>query len=354
VLTLFRRHLKACPQTSRRYRRCQCPIHVEGSLQGEKIRKALDLTSWEAAADLVAAWNASGKIGVVRPEVPTVKEAVDKFLADATSRHLQESSLKKYRVLLSKRLVTYAQDQGRTRLTQLNVEALRQFRESWGFSPIAHEKNLGYLKAFFRFCETAGWIDENTAAALKAPKVKPNPTLPFTSGDWKKLVGACDKYNGDGDRIRALIWLLRYSGLRIGDAVALKRDRVSGPNLLLYTQKSGTPVRVPLPRFVVSALTSRPGSEYFFWSGHGKIKSALEDIRKSFMRVAAIAKVDHAHFHRFRDLFAVSLLERGVPIEDVAILLGHQNSRVTARHYNPWVRSRQRQLESVVKKTWKE
>jgi len=323
-------------------------------LRGEKIRKSLDLTSWEAGSDLVAAWNASGAIGVVRPEVPTVAEAVDKFLADATSRNLQQSSLKKYRALLLNRLVPYAQAQGRTRLIQLKVEALRDFREGWGFSPIAHEKNLGYLKAFLRFCETSGWIDENPAAALKAPKVKPTPTLPFTPSDVKKLLGACNKYDGDGDRIRALIWLLRYSGLRIGDAVALKRDRVSGPNLSLYTQKSGTPVRVPLPRFVVNALTSRPGTEHFFWSGRGKIKSAIEDLRKSFMNVAAIAKIENAHFHRFRDLFAVSLLERGVPIEDVAVLLGHQNSRVTARHYNPWVRSRQQQLESVVKKTWEE
>src|ERR1700730_16793887 len=179
MLTLFRRHVKACLQTSRRYRRCQCPIHVEGSLRGEKIRKSLDLTSWEAGSDLVAAWNASGAIGVVRPEVPTIAEAVDKFLADATSRNLQQSSLKKYRGLLLNRLVRYAPLQGLTRRSQFNVVALRDFRESGGFSPSAHEKNLGYLKAFLRFCETSGWIKENPAAALKAPKVKTTTTLPF-------------------------------------------------------------------------------------------------------------------------------------------------------------------------------
>ena len=35
--------------TSSRYRRCICPIHVYGTLGGEKIRRALDLNSWEAA-----------------------------------------------------------------------------------------------------------------------------------------------------------------------------------------------------------------------------------------------------------------------------------------------------------------
>jgi hypothetical protein len=35
------------------------------------------------------------------------------------------------------------------------------------------------------------------------------------------------------------------------------------------------------------------------------------------------------------------------------ILLGHQSVRVTERHYNPWVRSRQEQLEADVASAWK-
>jgi hypothetical protein len=55
--------------------------------------------------------------------------------------------------------------------------------------------------------------------------------------------------------------------------------------------------------------------------------------------------------HRFRDTFAVELLLAGVPIERVSILMGHQSVRVTERHYNPWVRSRQEQLEAEVVRT---
>jgi hypothetical protein len=42
----------------------------------------------------------------------------------------------------------------------------------------------------------------------------------------------------------------------------------------------------------------------------------------------------------------------GVPIERVSILLGHQSVRITEKHYNPWVRSRQEQLEADVARTW--
>jgi hypothetical protein len=42
----------------------------------------------------------------------------------------------------------------------------------------------------------------------------------------------------------------------------------------------------------------------------------------------------------------------GVPIERVSVLLGHQSVRVTEKHYNPWVRSRQEQLEADVRNAW--
>jgi hypothetical protein len=53
MLTLFRRHLKSCPQKSRRYRRCACPIQVEGSLGGETARRAMDQTSPPIFAALI-------------------------------------------------------------------------------------------------------------------------------------------------------------------------------------------------------------------------------------------------------------------------------------------------------------
>jgi hypothetical protein len=34
------------------------------------------------------------------------------------------------------------------------------------------------------------------------------------------------------------------------------------------------------------------------------------------------------------------------------ILLGHHSVRVTEKHYSPWVRARQEQLEADVRRTW--
>ncbi len=57
--------------------------------------------------------------------------------------------------------------------------------------------------------------------------------------------------------------------------------------------------------------------------------------------------------HRFRDTFAVELLQPGIPIERVSILLDHQSVRITEKHYSPWVRLRQEQLEADLESAWK-
>jgi integrase/recombinase XerD len=56
--------------------------------------------------------------------------------------------------------------------------------------------------------------------------------------------------------------------------------------------------------------------------------------------------------HRFRDTFAVELLLKGVPIEQVSVVLGHSSLKVTEKHYSPWVKARQEQLEAAVRKAW--
>jgi integrase len=202
ALRLIRRHLKDCSHTSTKYRRCKCPIHVYGTLAGERIRKALDLTSWDAASELIAAWTAAGEIGVVKAESPTIREAVKKYLADCEARNLGWEAMRKYRHLLEDRFIPWADRKGFHTVKQVTVDGLRQFRQGWTDSPLYATKNLERMRAFFRFCQLAGWIKENVAKAVKPPKVTQAPTLPFSRDEFKRIVKACDEYGGNKARYR--------------------------------------------------------------------------------------------------------------------------------------------------------
>jgi hypothetical protein len=125
-------------------------------LGGQTIRRALDQTSWEAATELILGWTASGEIGIVKAEAPSVRDAIIKFLADLDARHLGWEAKRKYRHLLEDRLLSWCESKGLSNLRQLTVDALRQFRQSWKDSPLYATKNLERLRAFLRFCQQAG------------------------------------------------------------------------------------------------------------------------------------------------------------------------------------------------------
>jgi integrase len=122
--------------------------------------------------------------------------------------------------------------------------------------------------------------------------------------------------------------------------------------LTLRTAKTGTDVRVPLPKTVLDALSAIEADNYYFWSGRGTKKSCVGDYQRAFKRLYEIAEVENGHAHRWRDTFAVELLLSGMPLEQVSALLGHQSIIITQKHYSPWVKARQEQLEAAVRMTF--
>ncbi len=235
---------------------------------------------------------------------------------------------------------------------------LTRFRSQWKDGAIASAKKLERLRALGRFLVDRGWWRENLALKLKRPKVKYTPTMLFTRQEISALLDACWQYTDwhghtgreNACRLRAFILFARYSALRIGDAASCCVDRLSGNRLFLYTQKTDTPVYVPLPPFVVDALEACPrlSERHWFWTGVGSKDTLAGNWRRTFRRLCEIAGVRDGHPHRFRDTLAVELLLEGVPIERVSVLLGHSSVKVTERHYAPWVQARQAQLEADV------
>jgi len=344
--------MKGCPHRMRTYKKCGCPIWVQGTLHGKWIKKSLDLRNWEAAQRLVRDWE-GGNAG---SEDASVRTACESFVKDCEARRLSTTSLDKYNLLTDELKEKF----GKRPIRSLGLPELRQYRESWDMAPISARKKLERLRTFFKFCMESGWVRDNPAKLIKAPQTRPKPTLPFTDPEIEKIMWATEVYPNkgiyreqSGRRVRVFINLLRYSGLRIRDAATLSRDKLNGNKLLLYTQKTGQPVWLPLPKEVVDELeNTNPQGKYFFWSGNGLAKSTVADWQRSLAKVFELAGIK-GHAHRFRDTFSVNLLQAGVPLETVSVLLAHSSIKVTERHYAPWVKSRQIKLEEAIEKAWK-
>lgn len=142
-------------------------------------------------------------------------------------------------------------------------------------------------KAFFKYCQRMGWIKASPAYGIKAIKPEESETLPLLGGRYEQVLKATYRYDANmrpddhyGLELRALIELMRLSGLRISDALTVAKDRIIGNRFTLRTVKSvknATKLTVILPDHVVTALHAFPtrptvDPRYFFWSGKSETK----------------------------------------------------------------------------------
>jgi site-specific recombinase XerD len=325
---------------------------------GNAERKARDI---ERAADLSAR----------RKSSVTLNGAAHAFISDQVARKLAGPSIAKSNALLERQFLSWCQGRNLQYLDEIKASDMREFRSTWINTAVTALRKHELLRSFFWFCISNGWMQKNPMDGLKKPKVpEVAPTDYFEREEFNQIVNATSAYDyGGGNdcqhrpaRLRALVLLMRWSGLAIKDAVTLERMRLNDSGVVyLRRAKTGVPVAVPLPPGVVSLLRKLPcqNTNYFFWSGNGDAKSAVKPYQRSFwklFRLANITKPDgtrkRCHSHMFRDTFAVELLLSGVPIDQVSVLLGHRSVKMTEKHYLPWAKARQDQLITSVQRAW--
>lgn len=284
MLTLYRRHKPTCTHFSegRKFHHCKCAIWADGVLGGREIRRSMRTRDWTKANREIQKWEAAERVSEQGAPVP-LADAWESFITDLAARSLSHETVRKYK-LLRTRMTAFAKDKGLTLLAAFDVETLSRFRSTWNDGPRTAGKTLERLRSFFRFAHDRSWTENNPATRLKLPRVSLRPTMPLTRSDMLKLLAECeDRLQKSKQRparanilrLKTLVLLMRYSGLRISDAVTLTTDRLDGNRLFLYTQKTGVPVHTVLPESVLDALETMPRvtAKNYFWSGESKPRS---------------------------------------------------------------------------------
>jgi integrase/recombinase XerD len=369
---IFRRHRSRCSlrRLGRRAWTCACPIWFDGRINGIRILVSMQTVVWGEGQALAQQWMKQGCVTAKsEPVAPPVSEkkdvslgqACENFLARAKARNLRPATIYKYE-LLFRQMKEFARKHGLVSLQQFTMDVLEQFQSEWKEGFLSCAKKLERLKSFFRAAHIRRWIDEDPASAMQGPKVTLRPTLPFTREEMAKILAATSIYpdktgktgRPNAMRLRAFCLLLRFSGLRIGDAVSLRTEMLDGNKLFLYTSKTGFPVHTRLPDVVSYALRTMPrlSDRYFFWTGNSTLHTAIGIWQRSLRSLFKLAGIENGYAHRFRDTLSVELLLAGVPIEEVSVLLGHSSSKITSKHYSPWVRSRQEKLARSLELAW--
>jgi integrase len=371
---LFRNHERCCPhrKKGRAHKKCHCPIWIDFSFDGKRILKSLGTRNWQLAQDLLREWETNelrahekAKLPQIpepekesEPRGPTVADACTKFLADARARGLRDATVYKFRLLLG-RLQGFTRERGIHFVSEITVEMLREFRAALPHRNTAARRRVEELRTFFGFCLDAGWVSINPAKSLKPPPCTEAPIEPFGDEEVERIRAACVSYftntgKATAQRLDAIVDLMLCTGLRIQDAVTLRKDCVAQGNLRVRTEKTGTIVYFPLPMRLIEKLERMRSTslEYFFWSGQSKPKSVVGNLQRSLKKLFKLAGVAGGHAHRFRHTFAKRLFMKGVPADRVAVLMGHRSPAITVKHYGSWGKDRQAQLEADIRRIW--
>jgi integrase/recombinase XerD len=128
---------------------------------------------------------------------------------------------------------------------------------------------------------------------------------------------------------------------------------------VVVRQNTGTSTSIPIPPDVaievITAMESNHDPKYVFGNTEaGRSQTSVTDWKQDIKQVFQAAGHPKGRLRQLRDTFAVSLLERGVPLEEMSLLLGHKFVSTTERIYGRWVKARQDRLDALVSKTWEQ
>jgi integrase len=392
ALKLYRRHRKECegghPEDARSgefeegrrgWKKCACLIHVSGTL-GEKFnRKQTGKSDWDEAKALVASWETAdawdGKVELAPPppvSTPvagriTIADATKVFLSNREGAKIAHATLRKYKIF-TKQLTAFANSRGYVMLDQLTSSDIDVFYGGWNLGARAKGKRLGTLRAFFRFCMNRKWLSDNPVSTDIKPPIGANRVAnkaPYTDEELQRIIDACDSlgevawFNGrehgvyTGEDVKDFIWVMVYTGLRISDVGLFNMSRLRGSEVFLRAKKNGGDVFAYIPDWLrdrLNARAKRCGVRPFVVGHSDRLETVTDMWRRKIGKVFELAGAfeEPPTPHRFRHTFARILLQRGVPVADVADLLG-DDEKTVREHYSRWVPERQARLTKILK-----
>ncbi len=261
--------------------------------------------------------------------------AVERGLAKNTVSAYQDDLLA-YSDFLSKRSIDAL-----SRTERNDIVNFMLFQKDKGISANSISRRLAAIKMFYRFLVRERLLKNDPTSLIDSPKLWKKIPETLSLNEVEALLNAADLRSKQGIRDRAILETLYATGMRVSEAVNLKKDNVNLDVGFLRCIGKGNKERViPLGKKAVASINrylavSRPyllkkkQSDYLFLnrSGNKISRQSFWKIIKKYARAARIKKPIKPHI--LRHTFATHLLERGADLRSVQEMLGHANISTT-------------------------
>ena len=210
---------------------------------------------------------------------------------------------------------------------------------------------ISVIQNSLKTAHLVGIANEYIANKIKRPRTKEKQVECFSCQEQKKIENHV--LNSDKDKLFGIVLCL-YTGLRIGELLALTWDDIDFGKGLLFVSKTchdgndgknhiriiDSPKTVhssrviPLPKQVLSLLKGiKKRSECEYIVADGEKPVFVRSYQRTFEFLLKKLNIPHKGFHSLRHTFATRAMECGMDVKTLSELLGHKNATITLNRY---------------------
>lgn len=206
--------------------------------------------------------------------------------------------------------------------------AIKKERDGNKDSEINNKRRV--LSSFFSWLYEEEYISKNPMNKIKKIRVEKRVKKPFKDVELEKLrYGAADDI-----RLTALLEILLSTGCRISEVSGMNRNDLDGDEIVVYgkgkkerTVYLNAKARMALERYLALRTDEEIPLFVSMDKPHDRLK--VSAMGKNIRDLGRTCGVSDVHPHRFRRTSATMALNRGMPIEQVQLMLGHESIETT-------------------------
>lgn len=204
------------------------------------------------------------------------------------------------------------------------------------------------FSSFFGWLYKEGLIQKNPCQNLSSVKCQKEIKLPFSSTDVERLRTACEN-----ERDTAVVYFLLGTGCRISEMCSLNRDSIDLARGEAIVFGKGAKERkvfldevgiMYLKRYLDKRVDDNQSLFVGLRAPYNRVTSRGMEVM--LKRLESLSGVENVHPHRFRRTLATNLISRGMPLNQVSAILGHEKIDTTMRY----VYTAQEELKNSYKK----
>lgn len=270
-----------------------------------------------------------------QPEIATDtnQNLIELFISAKKVEGCSDKSIAYYRSTLNKALQVIQKN-----VSHISTDDLRLYLNTYqvdsGASKVTVDNIRRILSSFFSWLEEENYIIKSPVRRIHKVKIGKTVKETYTDEALEQMRDHCDN-----SRDLALVDLLASTGMRVGELVKLNRNDIDFHNRECVVTGKGDKQRrvyfdartkIHLQKYLEERSDTNEALFVSLLAPYDRLQISGVEIRlRQFGRELNIPRV---HPHKFRRTLATMAIDKGMPIEQVQHLLGHQSLDTTLQY----------------------